>query len=372
MAREEWRGCLARWVAASLIDEAAAAKIRAYEEGQVPPAGLRWPVIVALSLGGLMLAAGVLLLVAARWEDLSPTARLSVVLVMVAAFHIAGALVTGRFEALAVTLHTVGTAALGAGIFLAAQIFNLEEHWPGGFMLWAAGAWVAWWLRRDWPQAALAAVLTPIWLGGEWAVAGEGGQMNPRVLLAGLLLLALAYLTAATGERRGLVRRSLVWIGSLAILPCALSTAISGTMPYPTPAGRAAEAAGWLAAVVVPSAVACLLRRREALVNLAFVPWVVLLSLLSQWKWTLAVQGWCALGALGLIAWGARESRAERINLGFAGFALSVFSFYISSMTDKLGRSASLIGLGLLFLAGGWLLERSRRRLIARVGGDQG
>ncbi|MDP3000891.1 MAG: DUF2157 domain-containing protein, partial [Bryobacterales bacterium] len=129
--------------------------------------------------------------------------------------------------------------------------------------------------------------------------------------------------------------------------------------------------AGWLAAVVVPSAVAYLLRRREALVNLAFVPWVVLLSLLSQWRWVLAVQGWCALGALGLIAWGARESRAERINLGFAGFALSVFSFYISSLTDKLGRSASLIGLGLLFLAGGWLLERSRRRLLARLGGDQ-
>ena len=370
--RKDWNRWLDRWVEASLIDDAAAAKIRAYEEGQAPPAGLRWPVIVALSLGGLMLAAGVLLLVAARWEDLSPTARLSIVLSMVAAFHVAGVVVTGRFDALAVTLHTVGTAALGAGIFLAAQIFNLEEHWPGGFMLWAAGAWVAWWLRRDWPQAALAAVLTPIWLGGEWAVAGERGQMNSRVLLAGLLLLALAYLTAVVGERRGPVRWSLVWMGGLTILPCAFLTALSGNMPYPTPADRAAEAAGWLAAVVVPSAVALWLRRREALVNLAFVPWVVLLSLFAQWKWTLAVQGWCALGAVGLIAWGVRESRTERINLGFAGFAVSVISFYFSSVMDKLGRSASLIGLGLLFLAGGWLLERSRRRLLARVGGDQG
>ncbi|MEK7750609.1 MAG: DUF2157 domain-containing protein, partial [Acidobacteriota bacterium] len=168
------------------------------------------------------------------------------------------------------------------------------------------------------------------------------------------------------------VRWSLVWIGGLAILPCALSTAVSGTIGYPTPAGRAAEVAGWLAAVVVPSGAAYLLRRREALVNLAFVPWAVSLSLFAQWKWTLAVQGWCALGALGLIAWGARDSRAERINLGFAGFAVSVISFYFSSVMDKLGRSASLIGMGLLFLAGGWLLERSRRRLLARFGGDQG
>jgi hypothetical protein len=32
---------------------------------------------------------------------------------------------------------------------------------------------------------------------------------------------------------------------------------------------------------------------------------------------------------------------------------------------DKLGRSVSLIVLGLLVLAGGWALERTRRRLIA-------
>jgi hypothetical protein len=31
---------------------------------------------------------------------------------------------------------------------------------------------------------------------------------------------------------------------------------------------------------------------------------------------------------------------------------------------DKLGRSASLVGLGVLFLGGGWALERVRRRLV--------
>ena len=34
---------------------------------------------------------------------------------------------------------------------------------------------------------------------------------------------------------------------------------------------------------------------------------------------------------------------------------------------DKLGRSASLIGLGLLFLLGGWLLEKTRRRLMVKL-----
>ena len=50
-----------------------------------------------------------------------------------------------------------------------------------------------------------------------------------------------------------------------------------------------------------------------------------------------------------------------------AGFALTVTVFYFSDVMDRLGRSASLIGMGLLFLGGGYLLEQTRRRLLARV-----
>jgi hypothetical protein len=43
--------------------------------------------------------------------------------------------------------------------------------------------------------------------------------------------------------------------------------------------------------------------------------------------------------------------------------------FYVSSLLDKMGRSLGLIGLGVLFLAGGWMLERLRRQLVARLSG---
>jgi uncharacterized membrane protein len=78
---------------------------------------------------------------------------------------------------------------------------------------------------------------------------------------------------------------------------------------------------------------------------------------------------WAGLGALGLIGWGLLERRRERINLGVAGFAVTLMIFYFSDVMDKLGRSASLIGLGVLFLFGGWALERTRRELVARVSG---
>jgi len=44
-------------------------------------------------------------------------------------------------------------------------------------------------------------------------------------------------------------------------------------------------------------------------------------------------------------------------------------TFYFSNVMDKLDRSASLIGLGVLFLGMGWALERTRRKLVARVQG---
>ena len=59
-------------------------------------------------------------------------------------------------------LHAIGTIALGAGIALSGQIFNLDEHWPGGIMMWALGAGLAAWLLRDTPQIVFFAILGPL------------------------------------------------------------------------------------------------------------------------------------------------------------------------------------------------------------------
>ena len=118
-------------------------------------------------------------------------------------------------------------------------------------------------------------------------------------------------------------------------------------------------------AAAITLAVAILLRRTNILPNLGFVLWVAVLPFLSE---SLARDVWFALGAVALAAWGIADRRVERINLGVVGFALTVLYFYFSSLLDLLGRSASLAGLGILFLAGGWALERVRRRLVARIG----
>ena len=369
-----WEARLERWVSAGLLDDVTAERIRAWEAGRQEGGGVRWPVRLAIALGGLLLCAGVLLFVAAHWDALAPAARFGLVVGAVAVFHVAGALAAERSPALASTLHACGTVALGGGIFLSGQIFNLQEHWPGGLLLWALGAWLGWALLRDWPQAMLAALLTPAWLAGEWMLA-VGRLRGGAVLGMGLLLLAVVYLGALPdprGEPRA-TRRALVWIGGLAVIPAALLLVAAahedvfgrGDLP------ARLSAIGWLIAVGGPLAVAGWLRRGMPPTLIALAAWTALGPVLGGLRGVTPYL-WAGTLSLGLVAWGIVERRSERINLGVAGFALTILIFYFSSVMDRLGRSASLIGLGLLFLGGGWALERARRRLLERVAGSGG
>jgi len=370
-----WEVYLERWTDAGLLDADAAERVRAYEQQQERTHGFGWPIVLAVGLGVLLLGAGVLLFVAGHWDWLSPAERFGLVLGLVASFHIAGAGFAARSPTLSLGLHFVGTVSLGGAIFTAGQIFHLQEHWPGGVMLWAVGAAVAWAVFQDWPHAAATALLVPVWLGGEWVEATRHWVGEGTILLAGVVMLAISYLTARMGEDDRPVQRVLAWIGGLALLP---STAF---LVYSTETHGALELpasywwSGWAMAVLLPGLIAWLLRGRAVWVNGIAAAWVVSLSLTvasgpearDSVRPELLKYGLCALGAVGLIAWGLGEARRERINLGVAGFALTVFAFYFSNVMDKLGRAASLVGLGVLFLLGGWLLEKARRRLVARV-----
>jgi uncharacterized membrane protein len=78
----------------------------------------------------------------------------------------------------------------------------------------------------------------------------------------------------------------------------------------------------------------------------------------------LAAHALVAAFAVFIIWWGVRQASKGLVNLGVVGFAIVVAWFYFSNIMDKLGRSLGLIGLGILFLAGGWALERTRRKLV--------
>ena len=117
--------------------------------------------------------------------------------------------------------------------------------------------------------------------------------------------------------------------------------------------GFTLDAKGCAAALLIPLGVAFLFRRDKAWMNVAAAVWVGGLSWISASDLSDHPLSylWCGLGAAEMIVWGLYESRTERVNLGMAGFALTIAFFFFSNVMDKLGRSASLIALGVMFLA---------------------
>lgn len=356
----ELEASLDRWTEAALLDSEQAARIREFETARAPRQGNRVPILIGVALGGIMLAAGVLLFVAAHWVDLSPVQRMTLLVFAVGGSHLAAAFCADRFSAMAVTLHAVGTAALGGAIFLAGQVFNMEEHWPTGVLLWAIGALAGWGLMRSWPQLAFSALLVPFWLIGEWTEATPRGWESFTVAAAGSTLLAICYLSLPVLTFR--------WIGGIGVFPAVLTLILWG---WDTGARSAAQGTlgviGWISAFILPLAFAFIYRKAQTWMNAAAALWVGVLSALTFQHTSIWIFAWCALGSAGMIAWGIHEFRAERINLGMAGFAITLSVFYFSDVMDKLGRSTSLIGLGVLFLAGAWYWEKLRRKLVASV-----
>jgi len=378
-----WEKDLQRWIDASLIDAATGERIRTFEE-TTGKGRMRWPAMLAIGFGAVMLCAGILLFVSAHWDQMSPTQRFILVLAMVALFHTVAALLGQKVAAMGVALHVAGTASLGAGIYLAGQIFNLEEHWPGGIMMWAAGAVLAWLVLRQWPQALLAAVLIPSWIGGEWSLATESYRGSGNIAAQGFLLLAVFYMSATPREPNRALRAGLVWIGALSLLPFLVTVMATSehsgnfywTSGYPQLPAHL-RIFGYVLAYLPILALAAFLRKTSSVPMFAAAAWIGVLTAVcrvenlekSPWMYL-----WVAVGAFALCYWGVNENRKLFINYGTVIFALDVIGFYFSSILDKLGRSAGLILLGVIFLAGGWILNRVRSDLIARAaaaGGTQ-
>jgi uncharacterized membrane protein len=296
---------------------------------------------------------------------------------MVAVLHAGGAVASRTSGALAATLHAVGTGAVGAGIYLSGQIFHMAEHWPGALMLWSIGAAVGVWLLRQWPQVLWLAVLAPAWLWGEWIEAQPPltawRGMAPATV--GIFLLACVYLSAPPPGSAERWRRALAWLGAVALIPAAVAAAFANGYDYArfgqerVETGAGALIAAWALAVAAPLALAWWLRGRDAVWLLAALGWAIVLTQVGPRTdaGDLAMYALLAIGASGIVLWGVKDQQRLAINVGVLGFALAVLAFYFSSVFDRLGRAVGLIGIGVLFLGGGWLLERARRRLISRV-----
>lgn len=159
---------LERWTADRIVSVEQATRIRAlYAE---PVAALSWGLMVFFGLGAVIVGLGVILLFAYNWAEIPKFGKLALILGATGAAHGAGLRLRGRggwHAQLGEALSLLGTMAFGAGIWLVAQIYHIDEHFPNGFLIWACGALAMAWALESIAQAIVAAVLLAIWGGTE-------------------------------------------------------------------------------------------------------------------------------------------------------------------------------------------------------------
>jgi hypothetical protein len=244
-------------------------------------------------------------------------------------------------------------------------------------------------LLRDEIQQALTLLLFPAWMYSELQFYAQGHIGQSAYIGRFLIVWALLFLTVFLGSKKAIVRWILfavaVFYGTVGVvLTLDGWRSWSGTETFLSFHFRVWA---WLAIAVLPLLIA-LFKRHESgipvitaiLFSLA-LPWCMRIRTEHQdygnyhnsytySQPNLVAHALVAAFAVFIIWWGVRRASKALVNLGMIGFAIAVGWFYFSDIFDKVGRSLGLIGLGVLFLAGGWSLEKMRRGLLARMNED--
>lgn len=174
------------WVREGLVSAEQAKAIRArYPSAE--QAGT-WGRVVFAVAGAVLIGLGVILLFAYNWARIPKYSKLAVIFLSLLAAH-AWAWYDKR-PAIKETLHVLGTMLFGAGIWLVAQVYHMNEHYPTGILVWALGALSLAWALPSLAQALLAAFLLSLW---QWFEAYQFHAVQPwtpLLILIGILPLA--------------------------------------------------------------------------------------------------------------------------------------------------------------------------------------
>ncbi|MEE9319559.1 MAG: DUF2157 domain-containing protein [Granulosicoccus sp.] len=181
---------VAVWASEGLIDEAQASALRA-----------RYPVVNSSSWGQTLITAigamifgfGIILFFAYNWSEMSKASKLALVFGALAISHFTALLLSWKRPdqvALIEGLHMLGTMMFGASIFLIAQIYHIDEHYPNAFLVWGLAALALAWLLPSTIQGGLAVVLLTGWGLAETLAFDSIHLSGVLLVVAGCLSLA--------------------------------------------------------------------------------------------------------------------------------------------------------------------------------------
>ncbi len=412
----------ALWVRDGLINEEQAQRLR---ERHPPPAfGERVRAILTV-LGALLLGLGVILLLAYNWSEMHRYIKLTLVLGTLAAAHGAALVAAGRDKpVLAEGLHALGSMLFGAGIWLIAQMYHIDDHYPNAFLFWGLGALALAWALPSIAQALLAAALIVAWQATElfdFQAASHGapwvvligllplvGRLNSPLLgsIAGGALLGSLALNAVRSENEAAIVGVFFFATALSALGLLLArtrpqdnalayqgiagpglTLVVGllfVLGFPEAADELGDAriarpweSPWLMSGLLASFTlwgAALWQRRRSgdgrgIVEIAMLGgqallfWLLVTKLKDQGDALSILFNLMLLGAaVGMILTGARQHRKHLLRIGIGLVLVMAVFRYLNLFDSLLERAMAFLVAGGLLFAGGLLYRRSKNR----------
>jgi uncharacterized membrane protein len=361
-------------------------------------------------IGAVLIAAGIVLLIAAHWNEIPRGVKIAAGLLLLAGFHAGGwwlstlrsspatedgREVQGKYRKTGEALHLIGSCLFLANIALIGQIYNIVSRPPNAFLLWWIGIAALPWLLRSKAQHVLLLIAFGIWFGLEvnertgWIYCGN----DERQLLL-YSLLGLIYLGAGWMLRRGAFADfapPTEKLGLFAFLVFFFPLTWKDAFGW-----RSGEINGWIF---------------PALGLVALVPLAVgiknLRRLTAQWRWTwfAALFGmmffmatvWFGLwrtdfdgGQRHLLYWagswtyliaiialfvfcllqiqvGLQERSEFLVNLGVIFIALDIVAAYFSLFGSMARTGLMFLISGIFLIVFGVYLEKKRRKLMKQI-----
>ncbi len=150
-------------------------------------------VVVISFVGAILVACGLILLVAANWDGIPRGVKIAAGLLLMFGAHGAGWYlreVRAIYRKSGEALHLMGSALFLGNIALIGQIYHISSRVPDAFLLWWVGIAALPWLLRSQAQHILCLLAFGLWFGLE--INQEGsliyfGQDEFQILLYALL-----------------------------------------------------------------------------------------------------------------------------------------------------------------------------------------
>lgn len=182
-----------RWRREGLIDAETAERLDADVKKRA--AGFSLGSVLAV-LGGLLLGAAVIMLVAANWQDMPRLMRIGLIFLLIWASYLGGAWRQSRGDRLLPSaLYIIGASSFGAGLALVGQMYHLSGDMSTAAIVWSLGVLASAFLLRAPVLAAFGAGVACFYLSTFGTGSGDGGLAYRWVgpLLAFLGIAAALY-----------------------------------------------------------------------------------------------------------------------------------------------------------------------------------